>query len=127
MSTSAITSPVDEEGWQLYMAKLRSSIDLRRSLVRRFPQSPTAHSNLGSWLGMLGKNFGDKGLIDEGIVECKIRRWSATRLGRAGGGAGNHPGEYRRGCGPRCGKWNGLRAPCRNRLPICGSSRVTSS
>ena len=68
----AITSPVDEEGWQLYMAKLRSSIDLRRSLVRRFPQSPTAHSNLGSWLGMLGKNFGDKGLIDEGIVECKI-------------------------------------------------------
>ena len=89
----AITSPVDEEGWQLYMAKLRSSIDLRRTLVRRFPQSPTAHSNLGSWLGMLGKNFGDKGLIDEGIVECKIAAglqpdWDVPAVGkrRFGGG-----------------------------------------
>ena len=68
----AVASSVDEDRWQRYLAKLQGSIDLRRNLATRFPQSSTAHYQLGSWLGMLGKNFGDRRLIDEGIVECKI-------------------------------------------------------
>ena len=68
----AVASPVDEDYLRRYLAKLRGSIDLRRSLVKRFPQSPLAHSHLGSLLGELGKQFADGELTDEGILECKI-------------------------------------------------------
>ena len=68
----AMGSNIDEEGLRFYLAKLQDSIDLRRSLVRRFPQNPLAHSHLGSLLGELGKQFADGDLIDEGILECKI-------------------------------------------------------
>ena len=68
----AMGSNIDEEGLRFYLAKLQGSIDLRRSLVRRFPQNPLAHTHLGSFLGMVGKNFGKKGLVDEGVLECKI-------------------------------------------------------
>ena len=68
----AAVSPANEIGLELYLARLKGGIDLRRSLAGRFPQSPLAHYQLGSYLGMLGKNFGDRNLIDEGILECKI-------------------------------------------------------
>ena len=68
----SITPRVDDDYLKLYLAKLQSSIDVRRSLAGRFPQSPTAHYQLGSFLGKMGKQFGNRGLIDEGIVECKI-------------------------------------------------------
>ena len=68
----AIAPRVDDEDLGFYLAKLQGSIDLRRSLVRRFPQNPLAHSHLGSFLGMVGKNFGERSLVDEGILECKI-------------------------------------------------------
>ncbi len=68
----AVSSPVDENGLELYLTRPRGSLDLRRSLAGRFPQSPNAHYQLGSSLGMMGKNFGDRILVDEGILECKI-------------------------------------------------------
>ena len=40
--------------------------------MRRFPQNPLAPSHLGSFLGMVGKNFGKRSLVDEGVLECKI-------------------------------------------------------
>ena len=51
---------------------LQGGIDLRRRLVRPFPQNPRAHTHLGSFLGMVGKNYGKRSLVDEGILECKI-------------------------------------------------------
>ena len=68
----AAVSPANEIGLELFLARLMGGIDLRRSLAGRFPQSPLAHYNLGSYLGMLGKNLGDRNLIDEGTLECKI-------------------------------------------------------
>ena len=67
-----IAPQVDDEDLRFYPAKLRDSIDLRRRLVRRFPQSSLAHTHLGSFLGMVGKNFGKRSLVDEGMLECKI-------------------------------------------------------
>ena len=71
MDLAAVT-PVNENDLELFHGRLKANIDLRRSLVKRFPQSPLAHYQLGSFLGMLGKNLGDRNLIDEGILECKI-------------------------------------------------------
>ena len=68
----AMGSNIDEEGLRFYLAKLQDSIDLRRRLARRFPRSPLAHSNLGSFLGMVGKEFAKRSLVDEGVLECKI-------------------------------------------------------
>ena len=51
---------------------LDDSLARRRRLVARFPDSPEAHYQLGSFLGMLGKNTGLQKLIDEGILECRI-------------------------------------------------------
>ena len=51
---------------------LQDGIELRRSLARRFPQNPEAHYQLGSFLGMAGKNLKARGLVDEGVMECKI-------------------------------------------------------
>ena len=68
----AIAPRVDDEDLGFYLAKLQGSIDLRRSLVRRFPQNTLAHSHLGSFLGMVGKNLGERSFVDEGILECKI-------------------------------------------------------
>ena len=68
----AVESPVDDDYLRRYAAMLQSGIDLRRSLVKSFPQNPLAHTHLGSFLGMVGKNFGKKNLVDEGILECKI-------------------------------------------------------
>ena len=51
---------------------LRDGIELRRSLARRFPQNPEAHYQLGSFLGMAGKNLRTSKLVDEGVMECKI-------------------------------------------------------
>ncbi len=68
----AIAPPVDDDDFRIYLAKLQGCIDLRRRLVRRFPQNPLAHTHLGSFLGMVGKNVGRRSLIDEGVLECKI-------------------------------------------------------
>ena len=47
-------------------------IEVRRSLARRFPDSAQAHVDLGAYLGMVGKNLGERRFIDDGILECKI-------------------------------------------------------
>lgn len=44
----------------------------RRALVDKFPDSPQAHFELGSFLGMAGKNLSRRDLVDEGILECRI-------------------------------------------------------
>ena len=59
-------------GPHLVMDPLQDGIARRRSLVRRFPHSPETHYQLGSFLGMAGKNLRARELVDEGIVECKI-------------------------------------------------------
>ena len=51
---------------------LDDSLSRRRRLVERFPDSPEAHYQLGSFLGMVGKNTGLRKLIDEGLLECRI-------------------------------------------------------
>lgn len=51
---------------------LLGGIEVRRSLARRFPDSAQVHVELGSYLGMVGKNLGERRFIDEGIRECKI-------------------------------------------------------
>ena len=51
---------------------LRENLAVRRRLVERFPHSPEAHSQLGSFLGMAGKNTGNRKLVDEGLLECRI-------------------------------------------------------
>lgn len=51
---------------------LLGGIDVRRSIAHRFPNSAQAHVDLGSYLGMVGKNLGERRFIDEGVTECKI-------------------------------------------------------
>ena len=51
---------------------LMGGLDVRRSLARRFPDSAQVHVDLGSYLGMVGKNLGERRFIDAGILECKI-------------------------------------------------------
>ena len=60
-------------------------IDFGRRVVRQFPNNPEAHYQLGSLLGRIGGNLGDRGLIDEGIMECKVAaglepRWDAPAV-----------------------------------------------
>ena len=59
-------------GPRLIVDLLEDGIARRRRLVHKFPQSPEAHSQLGSFLGMAGKHLGARELVDEGILECKI-------------------------------------------------------
>lgn len=64
---------------------LRREIDFGRRIVRRFRNNPEAHYQLGSLLGRLGRTLGDRGLIDEGIMECKVAaglepRWDAPAV-----------------------------------------------
>ena len=47
-------------------------MEVRRGLVREFPNSARAHAELGSFLGMVGKNLGRRELVDEGVIECHI-------------------------------------------------------
>ena len=51
---------------------MESGIATRRALVRDSPLSPEAHYQLGSFLGLAGKNLMKRDLVDEGITECKI-------------------------------------------------------
>jgi len=44
----------------------------RRLIVKRHPLSPQTHMELGSFLGMVGKNLRNREMINEGINECKI-------------------------------------------------------
>ena len=64
--------PQNAGGPLLILDMLQDGIARRRRLVHRFPQSPEAHSHLGSYLGMAGKHLRARGLVDEGILECKI-------------------------------------------------------
>jgi tetratricopeptide (TPR) repeat protein len=64
--------PHNAGGPLLSLDLLHDGIARRRRLVHRFPQSPEAHSQLGSFLGMAGKHLGARELVDEGILECKI-------------------------------------------------------
>ena len=47
-------------------------IATRRALVHDFPANPTAHFDLGSFLGMVGKHLRNRDFINEGVIECKI-------------------------------------------------------
>ena len=51
---------------------MEAGIERRRAIARSFPHSPLAHSELGSYLGMAGKNLRRRDLIDEGVTECRI-------------------------------------------------------
>ena len=64
--------PSGEGGPRLVLDLLQDGIARRRNLVRRFPHSPESHYQLGSFLGVAGKNLRARELVDEGIVECKI-------------------------------------------------------
>ena len=59
---------------------LRDGIDRRRNLVRRFPLSADAHYQLGSFLGMAGKNLGARELVDEGLVPFPARYVDTGKL-----------------------------------------------
>ena len=70
---SSITPPDPASGILDHpLSFLDDSLSRRRRLVERFPDSPEAHYQLGSFLGMLGKNTGLRKLIDEGLFECRI-------------------------------------------------------
>ncbi len=56
----------------LLIDHLNGGINVRRLIVKRHPLSPQAHSELGSYLGMVRKHLCNRGMIDEGINECKI-------------------------------------------------------
>ena len=64
--------PAGDRGPGSILATLQDGIERRRSLVRRFPENPEAHYQLGSFLGMVGKNLRARKLVDEGTMECKI-------------------------------------------------------
>ena len=51
---------------------LELNILWRRQVVERYPLSSNAHQNLGSFLGMVAKHFGNAEYLEEGIAECKI-------------------------------------------------------
>ena len=90
----APSDPAAEALWQLAVASedpyrlhiqgnvtspvrlLDDGIALRRAIVRDFPLSPKAHFELGSFLGMAGRNLQRRDLIDEGVGEC----WIAAAL-----------------------------------------------
>ena len=52
--------------------RLETGIACRRAIVSDFPLSPSAHYQLGSFLGMAGKWLHSREFIEEGITECKI-------------------------------------------------------
>ena len=56
----------------ILIEQLESGINDRRFIIKRHPLSPEAHSELGSFLGMVGKHLGNREMINEGINECKI-------------------------------------------------------
>ena len=64
--------PHNAGGPRLILDLLQDGIDRRRRLVLRFPNSPEVHYQVGSFLGMAGKNLRTRDLVNEGIVECKI-------------------------------------------------------
>ena len=68
------TNPRDVGGALLnaMLQMLESGIADRRDIVEKYPDSPKAHSELGSFLGMVGKKLSRRDLVDEGILECKI-------------------------------------------------------
>ena len=122
----AVESPVDEDYLRRYVAMLQGGIDLRRSLVRRFPQNPLAHSHLGSFLGMVGKKFGKNNLVDEGVLECKIAAglqpdWDApsVEVGIILVNIGEGEAALR--------ELEQAESTLPGPTPTCGSSRVTSS
>ncbi len=51
---------------------LETGISKRRDLVRQFPLSPQSHYQLGSYLGMAGKNLLRQDMVEEGLLECKL-------------------------------------------------------
>lgn len=56
----------------MLIEQLNGGINDRRLILKRHPSSPQAHAELGSFLGMVGKQMRNRQTIDEGINECKI-------------------------------------------------------
>ena len=78
-AAEALKQAAEQEHLRLIQGRARSpvrilndGVALRRSIVRDFPLSPRAHLELGSFLGMAGKQLQRRDLIDEGILECKM-------------------------------------------------------
>ena len=57
---------------QSFFSYLDANISWRRRIVEHHPLSANAHSNLGSFLGMVAKYIPRRGYLEEGISECKI-------------------------------------------------------
>ena len=51
---------------------LDEALSKRRRLTARFPDSPEAHYQLGSVLGLAAKHTGQRELAEEGLLECRI-------------------------------------------------------
>lgn len=69
--------PSDSEGVKYGLLNaisqvFNTGISERKALVAKYPDSPQAHYELGSFIGMVGKNLSRRDLVDEGILECKI-------------------------------------------------------
>ena len=78
-AAEALQQAAEQEYQRIVQGDIRSptrildeGIALLRAIVRDLPLNPRAHFELGSFLGMAGKNLWRRDLIDEGIVECKI-------------------------------------------------------
>ena len=54
------------------LSLFEDGIAQRRRLVERFPSGAEAHSELGSFLGMVGKRTGIRELVDLGLLECRV-------------------------------------------------------
>ncbi|MFA4835347.1 MAG: hypothetical protein WC749_04665 [Dehalococcoidia bacterium] len=57
---------------RMIIEQLNDGITDRRLIVKRHPLSAQAHMTLGSLLGMAGRWFRNREMINEGISECKI-------------------------------------------------------
>ena len=48
------------------------AIQVSRDLAGRYSASAEAHHHLGSMLGLVGRRLGNRALVDEGIMECRV-------------------------------------------------------
>ena len=84
---SMMPSGSGAENWHRLLSLFDDAIARRRRLVERFPDSPEAHYQLGSFLGMVGKHTDVRKFVDQGILECRIAsglcpQWDAPAVER---------------------------------------------
>ena len=69
------------------LSLFEDGIEVRCRLAERFPDSPDAHFQLGSFLGKAGQRTGIRELVDRGLLECRIAsglcpQWDAPGVER---------------------------------------------